>query len=92
MKNGKRPGKKRTMGRQGQRNMGIGVPEQNALLSQAVDVRRFDERLIGVSVNPDVVGPQSIDRDDQEVKISPGRGGSPALSRKRKGKMDQADE
>ncbi len=92
MKNGEGPGKKRTMGRQGQGNMGIGVPKQNALISQAVDVRRFSPRLISVSVNPDVIGSQSIDGDDQEVKISPGRGGSPAVPGKRKDERGHTDE
>jgi hypothetical protein len=92
VKNGQGPGKKRTVGRQGQRDVGIGVLKQNALLGQAVDVRRFSPRLISVSVNPDVIGSQSIDGDDQQVEISAGRRYGPAMSGKRKDERDYPDE
>ena len=38
-----------------------------------------------------MIGSQSIDRDDQEVEISPGRGNSPAVPGKRKDERGQTD-
>jgi hypothetical protein len=63
MLRGKAAGEHRRVGGKGERAVGVGVLEEDPVAAESVDLRGRDAR---VAVGGQVVGPQRVDRDEDD--------------------------